>query len=259
MITIDEQNKKILVKENGQERELALFSDEAFKIVADLYLKVGWTQKYTYTFSWMGRPVIQLPDDMIRLQEVIYDLKPDVIVETGVAHGGSLIYYASLCAAMGKGRIIGIDIEIRSHNRKAIEEHEMFKYIELFEGSSTDPGLVEQVKKSVGDAETVLVILDSNHTYVHVTDELNAYYDLVTPGSYIVSTDGVMRDVKDAPRADPSWETDNPANAAEDWVKDKPDFEITQHPWPFNESTLRENVTHWPSAYIRRKANGEDG
>lgn len=251
MLNIDEKNELVTVEKDGKAQTFPLYSDESFKAIADMYLKVGWVQKYTYTFSWMGRPVIQLPDDMIRLQEVIYDVKPDVIVETGIAHGGSLIYYASLCKAMGKGRIIGIDIDIRAHNREAIESHEMFDLIELFEGSSTDPDIVKAVKDSVGDAETVLVILDSNHTYAHVMDELNAYHDLVTPGSYIVSTDGVMRDVVGAPRTEPDWDTNNPANAAEDFVKEHDHFEIQQHPWPFNESTLSENVTHWPSAYIK--------
>jgi len=253
VLKVDEKAQTLTVVENGEERTFSLYSDEAFSKIADLYLKVGWVQKYTYTFSWMGRPVIQLPDDMIRLQEVFYDLKPDVIVETGVAHGGSLIYYASLCKAMGKGRVIGIDIEIRPHNRKAIEEHELFEYIELFEGSSTDPDTVAAVKNSVGDAKTVVVLLDSNHTYAHVTDELNAYHDLVTIGSYIVSTDGVMRDVADAPRGQADWVTDNPANAAEDFVKQHSEFVIQQPPWRFNESTLSDNVTHWPSAWLKRQ------
>ncbi|WP_366658509.1 CmcI family methyltransferase [Fodinicurvata sp. EGI_FJ10296] len=254
MIQIDEKKQVILVVGETGTHEVPLYSDEAFRIVSDLYLKIGWTQKYTYTFSWMGRPVIQLPDDMLRLQEVIYRLKPDVIVETGVAHGGSLIFYGSLCKAMGKGRVIGIDIEIRPHNRRAIEEHEMSGLIELFEGSSTDPKIVSAVKASVGDAATVLVLLDSNHTYAHVMDELEAYHEFVTPGSYIVSTDGVMRDVKDTPRGQPEWATDNPANAAEDFVKDKPNFVIEQPAWLFNESTLSQNVTHWPSAWIKREA-----
>lgn len=251
MLNINENSETVTFSRNGDEFTVPLYSDEAFKVISDMYLKVGWVQKYTYTFSWMGRPVIQLPDDMIRLQEVIYDVKPDVIVETGVAHGGSLIYYASLCKAMGKGRIIGIDIEIREHNRKAIEAHEMFPLIELFEGSSTDDNIVKAVKKSVGNAKTVLVVLDSNHTYDHVMDELNAYHELVTPGSYIVSTDGVMRDVVGAPRTESDWATNNPANAAEDFVQEHNHFEIQQHPWSFNESTLTENVTHWPSAYIK--------
>ena len=252
-IIIDTDTRRLVVETNGDKRELDLYSDEAFRVISDLYLKVGWNQKYTYTFSWMGRPMIQLPDDMLRLQELIYELKPDVIVETGIAHGGALIFYASLCKAMGKGRVLGIDIEIRPHNRSEIESHEMFPLITMIEGSSVDGQIIEEVKNNVGDAETVLVILDSNHTYDHVLKELELYSGLVTPGSYIVSTDGVMRDVADIPRGEPGWITDNPANAAEDFVKSKPGFTIGEPAWPFNESTLSENVTHWPSAYIRRK------
>src|SRR5690606_19131155 len=145
--------------------------------------------KYVYGFSWMGRPIIQLPEDMIRIQEVVYRLKPDVIVETGVAHGGSLIFYASLCKAMERGRVIGIDIEIRPHNRKAIEAHELAGFITLVEGSSTDPAIVQEVKSLVAPGETAIVILDSNHSKQHVLDELEAYADLVSVGSYIVACD----------------------------------------------------------------------
>lgn len=254
MIEIDVENQKITWRQDHGTTVLPLYSDEAFELLSDLYLKVGWNQKYTYTFTWMGRPIIQLPDDMVRLQEVIYAVKPDIIVETGVAHGGSLIYYASLCKAMGKGRVIGIDIEIRPHNRQAIEAHELFPYIELIVGDSTAPETLQAITDSVGAAETVLVLLDSNHTYAHVMKELKAYQALVTLGSYMVSTDGVMRDVKDSPRAQPEWATDNPANAAEDFVKDNPNFVIKQPSWPFNESCLTKNVTHWPSAYLKRQA-----
>ncbi len=202
----------------------------------------------------MGRPIIQLPEDMIRTQEVIYRTKPDVIVEAGVAHGGSLIYYASLCKAMGVGRVVGVDIEIRPHNRRAIEAHELFPYITLIEGSSTDPAIVDEVRRQVKPGETVLVILDSNHTKRHVLDELEAYHGLVTPNSYIVATDGIMRDVADVPRGQPEWARDNPAAAAADFVEHHPAFVIEQPAWPFNESALTHNITHWPTAWLRRTA-----
>src|SRR5207253_434917 len=140
----------------------------AFEILSEQWLKVGWNEKYPYTFSWMGRPIIQLPEDMIRVQEVIYRIRPAVIIETGIAHGGSLIYYASLCKAMEKGRVIGIDIEIRPHNRAAIEGHELFPLITLIEGSSVAPDIVQQARSLVADGESVLVLLDSNHTKQHV-------------------------------------------------------------------------------------------
>ena len=252
-MTIDTEKKTLFVEENGTAKELDLYSKEAFDIVSMQWVKVGWNQKYQYTFSWMDRPIIQLPEDMVRAQEVIYRIKPDVILETGIAHGGSLIYYASLCKAMGKGRIIGLDIEIRPHNRKAIEEHEMFEYITMLEGSSTDPEIIAKAKSLIKPDEKVLVFLDSNHSYQHVMDELNAYADIVTPGSYIIATDGIMKDLHDVPRAGENWKTDNPTCAAIDFVAKNPDFVIEQPEWPFNESDLDQNITHWPSAYIRRK------
>jgi cephalosporin hydroxylase len=219
-----------------------------------MWVKVGWNQKYPYTFSWMGRPIIQLPEDLIRIQEVIYRLKPDVIVETGVAHGGSLIFYAGLCKAMERGRIIGIDIEIRQHNREAVEAHELYSYINLVEGSSTDPATVDQVHSLIKPGETVLVILDSCHTREHVLAELEAYHSLVNSGSYIVATDGVMSEVNDAPRGQSSWNEDNPTEAAQDFLKLHENFVLEQPEWPFNESDLSENVTHWPGAWLRRAA-----
>ncbi len=251
-LTIDTEKKSVMVEEKGAARELELYSREAFEVLSAQWLKVGWNQKYPYTFSWMGRPIIQLPEDMVRAQEVIYRVKPDVIVETGVAHGGSLIFYASLCKAMGQGRIIGVDIEIRPPNRSAIEAHEMSAYITLIEGSSIDVSIVSKVKSLIKPGERVLVILDSNHTRQHVLDEMEAYYDLVGQGSYIVATDGSMKDLYDVPRGKSEWIHDNPTNAAIDFAKRHPEFIIEQPVWPFNESELKENITHWPNAWLRR-------
>jgi len=233
-------------------RELDLYSDEGFKVLSDLWVKVGWNQKYSYSFSWLGAPIIQLPEDLIRYQEAVVALKPDVIIETGVAHGGSAIFSASLCKLIGKGRVIAIDIEIRPHNRKRLEEHPLTDLITLIEGSSTAPEIVEQVRALVKPGETVLVMLDSDHSYAHVMGELAAYAPLVTPGSYIISTDGVMREVADVPRGKPGWTTDNPANAAEDFAAKHAEFVIEQPAWPFNESTLTRNITHWPMAWLKR-------
>lgn len=251
-ILIDTSEKTLIVDEAGKEITIPLYSKKAFELISDEWLKVGWSQKYPYTFSWMGRPVIQLPEDMIRIQEVIYQVKPDLIIETGVAHGGSLIYYASLFKAMGKGRVIGIDIEIRSHNRKAIESHELIDYITLIEGSSTAPDIVSKVKSNIKPGEKVLVILDSNHTKQHVADELQAYCEFVTKDSYIVATDGSMKDLYDVPRGSADWVWNHPTAAAAEFAELHPEF-ILEHPtWPFNESELTENITHWPGAWLRR-------
>ncbi len=245
--------KKVLILETGEEsRVLDLYSKEAFEIISRQWLKTGWNEKYTYTFTWMGRPIIQMPEDMVRLQEAIYGIKPDVIIETGVAHGGSLIFYASLCKAMDRGRVIGVDIEIRPHNRKAIETHELFPRITLIEGSSTSVDVVNQVKNLVRPGETVLVILDSNHTKSHVLAELEAYAGLVTAGSYIVVCDGVMKDLYDVPRGNPGWSGDNPVAAVKEFLGSHKEFLLRQPEWFFNESELDEAVTYLPDAWLRR-------
>ncbi len=252
-LIIDTEKQQLIQEIEGTQVCIDLYSKKAFELISQQWVKVGWNQKYPYTFSWMGRPIIQLPEDMIRIQEAIYRVQPDVIIETGVAHGGSLIYYASLCKAIARGRVIGIDIEIRPHNRKAIEAHELFPYITLVEGNSIKPELVRQVKSTVKPGETVMVILDSCHTKAHVLAELEAYGDLVTPGSYLVVTDGIMQDLSDVPRGQSEWIFDNPAAAAAEFAQKHPEFFLEQPKWPFNESELTENVTHWPGAWLQRK------
>lgn len=251
-IIMDTTEKTLIIEDGDETDTFDLYSKKAFELVSDQWLKIGWNEKYLYTFTWMGRPVIQLPDDLLRIQEVIVSVKPDVIIETGVAHGGSLIFYASLCKVMERGRVIGIDIEIRPHNRKAIENHPLKPFITLVEGSSTDPALVNSVKKMVKPTETVLVILDSCHTKSHVLDELRCYCDLITPGSYIIATDGSMKDLSDVPRGKPEWKWDNPTAAAADFARSHKEFVLEQPAWKFNESELTQNITHWPGAYLRR-------
>jgi len=252
-LTIDTEARTLTVEEAGAMRRFDLYSKEAFERISRQWVRVGWNQKYQYTFSWMGRPIIQLPEDMVRMQEVIYQVKPDVIIETGVAHGGSLIFYASLAKAMGKGRVVGIDISIRPHNRAAIESHELAGAITLVEGSSTAPEVVAAVKRLCAPGETVLVILDSNHTKQHVADELEAYCGLVSPGSYIVATDGIMLDLHDVPRGASEWAWDHPTAAAADFAARHPEFSLEQPPRQFSESELTANITHWPGAWLRRK------
>jgi cephalosporin hydroxylase len=251
-VTVDTTTGVIVSRTETGESRVPLYSKEGFEILSRLWLKVGWNQKYTYTFSWFGRPVIQLPDDMIRLQEVIHRVAPDVIVETGVAHGGSLVYYASLCKALGRGRVVGVDIEIRPHNKLALESHSLRDLITLVEGSSIDDAIVGRVQGLIRPGETVLVLLDSNHSRDHVRAELEVYAPLVSVGSYIVATDGVMQEVADAPRGQPSWLADNPVAAVHDFLGSHSEFVLEQPPWPFNESALDRNVTHWPQAYLRR-------
>lgn len=249
--TIDTINRTLQINDEQRPITMNLYSKQAFESLSDMWVKVGWNQKYEYTFSWFGRPIIQLPEDMIRIQEVIYRVKPDVIIETGIAHGGSLIFYASIFKAIGKGRVIGIDIEIRPHNLKAIQEHELFPLITLIEGSSIDPAIVDQVKSLIHPNETVLVILDSNHTREHVLTELEAYSPLVSVDSYIVATDGIMQDLHDVPRGQKEWKSDNPSVAAKEFWEKHPEFVMEQPHWSFNKSDLENNITHWPNAYLR--------
>jgi len=253
MITIDKEKGEVSEEIDGITTTYPIGSPEAFQIISSAWLRSGWDAKYVYTFSWMGRPIIQLPEDMVRTQEVIYRIKPDVLIETGVAHGGSLIFYASLFKAMGKGRVIGIDIEIRPKNRKAIESHPMFDLITLVEGSSVAPEIVSGVHEMVSPSETALVILDSNHSRQHVYDELCAYSDLVSVGSYIVATDGIMKDLPGAPRTEDDWNVNNPYQAAKQFAEERDNFICEQPEWDFDESeSLRENVTYWPGAWLKR-------
>ena len=246
-----DSSQDALILSNGE--RLSLSDPKAFSLITDLWIRSGWDTKYVYGFSWLGRPVIQLPEDMLRIQEVIYDIKPDVIVETGVAHGGSLIFYASLCTAIGKGRVIGIDIEIRPHNRAAIEEHRLSPSISLVEGSSVDVDIVKSVRDQIGPAETVLVLLDSNHLKNHVLEELEAYSPIVSPGSYIVACDGIMKQVVGAPRTSADWTWNNPISAINEFVASHPEFECVEPVWPFNEGKITERVTYWPNAFLRKK------
>ncbi|MBX9863428.1 MAG: cephalosporin hydroxylase family protein [Hyphomicrobium sp.] len=252
MLKIDEARGILIAEGPEGESVHPLESAEAFRLISRAWVRCGWDTKYVYSFSWMGRPVIQLPEDMLRIQEVIYRVKPDVIIETGVAHGGSLIFYASLFEAMGRGRVIGIDIEIRPHNRAAIEAHEMFPRITLVEGSSVAPEVVAQVGALVAPGETVLVLLDSNHTKAHVLAELEAYGPFVTPGSYIVATDGIMKEVVGAPRTSPDWSWNNPLDAAAEFAASHPEFVLEEPVFPFNEGVVTERVTYWPKGFLKR-------
>ncbi len=148
--------------------------------------------EYSYHFSWLGRPIIQFPQDMIAIQELIWKIKPDLIIETGIAHGGSLIFSASILEMVGKGKVIGIDIDIRKHNKESIKKHLMFKRIKMIEGSSTSKNIINQVYKLAKNKKKILVMLDSKHTEKHVLKELDAYSKLVKKGSYIVVFDTII-------------------------------------------------------------------
>lgn len=205
------------------------------------------TAKYSYNFSWLGRPIIQYPQDMIAMQMIISELQPDLIIETGIAHGGSLIYYASLLELIGKGEIIGIDIDIRDHNREAIENHKMFKRISMIEGSSVDKEIINTLRNEVKGKETVMVLLDSNHTHEHVLEELRLYSQFVSKGSYMVCFDTIVESLPEGYLPERSWGVgDNPMTAVNQFLKESNDFVIDHQ----IDNLLQISVA--PNGYLKR-------
>tara|TARA_B100000780_G_C21075203_1_gene432813 strand:+ start:257 stop:1006 length:750 start_codon:yes stop_codon:yes gene_type:complete len=206
--------------------------------------------KYTYNFSWMGRPVIKFPADMIVQQELMWKLKPDLIIETGIAHGGSIVFSASMLEMMGiDGEVVGIDIDIRSHNRELIESHPMNKRITMYEGSSTDRKIIEKVKKHTIGKKTVLVILDSLHSHEHVLNELQLYTPFVTPGSYCILPDTFIEFFpKGHYSKDRPWDVgDNPYTAMKQFLKENDQFEIDQ------DLSGKALITESIEGYLRKK------
>lgn len=245
----DSTNSIIITDKN---EEIPLDNPRAFKLLSEAWLRTGWDNKYVYSFSWLGRPIIQLPEDLIRIQELIYAIKPDLIIETGIAHGGSLIFYAHLLSVIGKGKVIGIDIDIRKHNREEIEKHSLFPFITLIEGSSVEKEIVQKLKPLISPEDKVLVILDSNHSRNHVIKELEIYSKFVSKDSYIVACDGIMQNLEGAPRSEDDWNWNNPISAINDFVVKNENFKIVEPRFPFNEGNINERVTYWPKAFIKR-------
>lgn len=219
--------------------------------------------KYSYHFEWLGRPVIQYPQDLVALQEIIWRVRPDLIIETGIAHGGSLIFYASMlgfldwCSATQSGEdmerekpsrlVLGIDIDIRSHNQLAIEQHPMSRCIKMIQGSSIDPDIVKRVHKVASDYSSILVCLDSNHTHEHVLSELEAYAPLVTKGNYCIVFDTVIDDLPAKAIGERAWgPKNNPKTAVDEFLATNAGFEIDEH---IQNKLL---ITAAPQGYLRR-------
>jgi cephalosporin hydroxylase len=215
---IDE--RKLRIEQYGANKELKEAADD-FNVASNKAL-------YSYNFSWMGRPVIQYPQDMIAMQELIWEIKPDLIIETGIAHGGSLIYYASLLELIGHGEILGIDIDIRKHNREEIEKHPMFKRIKMIEGSSVSNEIADQVFAAAKGKQKIMVSLDSNHTHDHVIKELELYAPLVSVGSYIVVFDTIVEFLPENYfyQKRPWSISNNPMTAVQSFLEINKDFEI---------------------------------
>lgn len=223
-----------------------LQKDTALQAASQDWINATARHKYTYNFSWMGRPIIQFPQDMLAMQEIIWSLRPDIIVETGIAHGGSLVFYASMLELIGHGEVLGVDIDIRQHNREAIEAHPMSKRIQMIQGSSIDPAIVDQVRQRV-EGKKVLVVLDSNHTHEHVLEELRAYAPMTSVGSYCVVMDTVVEDMPEDAFPNRPWgKGDNPKTAVWAYLEENRDFEIDQ---AIHSKLL---ITVAPDGYLRR-------
>jgi len=176
--------------------------------------------RYSYNFTWLGRPIIQYPQDVMAMQEIIWRVQPDLIIETGIAHGGSLIFYASMLELIGCGQVLGVDIDIRTHNRIEIEKHPMFRRVTMIQGSSIDKSVAKQVHDFAKGKGRVLVVLDSNHTHEHVLQEMHLYSPLVTRGSYLVVFDTAIEDMPQGSFPDRPWHKgNNPRTAVSEFLK----------------------------------------
>lgn len=251
-LVIDTVAQTLTRHDEGSETTIGLYTKEAFEAISLEWIRVGYSVSYYHNFTWFGLPVLQLPQDLVRMQELIYQVRPRVIIETGVFQGGSLLFYASLLEAMGDGKIIGIDLEIPSWVRRNIEEHPLSARISLIEASSIEASTLDRVKQAAGPAAPVLVILDSAHTKRHVATELELYAPLVTKGSWIVVADGYIKDISDVPRALPEYKTDNPFEAAREFAAAHTEFQHGQPRWPCNDSPLTEDVTYFPGGWFQR-------
>lgn len=241
---------QVTVTSGRNKKTVDLYSAEGLDVVSRLWIKAYVQKKLTHDVTWMGVPIIQFPEDICMMQELIWKVRPDVIVECGIAHGGALVFYASLLELLGKGRIIGVDIEIRQYNRAAISNHMMAPRIELIEGSSVDSRIVKEVQKRIQGAHRVIVILDSSHSAEHVAKELKLYSNLVTPGSYLVAMDGSQAWVWDIPIGKPEWKQDNPLIAIEAFLARDKRFVVDEH---YN----RLKVTSSPKGFLRRLTQEE--
>lgn len=241
---------KLTLESDGQKSTVDLYSSEGLDMLSNLWVKAAAQHRLMYEPTWLSRPIIQFPTDVVAIQELLWSVKPDVVIETGVAHGGSLVLSASILELIGKGKVIGIDIEIRPHNRAAIEAHPLKKRIELIEGSSIASETLGAVRRLIDGAKTVLVMFDSNHTRAHVLQELNLYAPLVTPGSYMVAHDGAQDWVWEIPSGKKEWKDDGPLGAIHDFLASHKEFRIDSH-------YTRFGITSSPEGYLRRLTEAE--
>lgn len=252
ILRIDTEARVVEIGDADGSRIVGFNDPTAFDLVSKAWLQIGWDLKHVYRYTWLGRPIIQLPEDIVRLQEVVVGVRPDVIVETGVAHGGSSVLFASLCELLGHGRVISVDIEIRPRNREAIEAHPLAARITLVEGDSAEEHTLARVQRLISESERVFVFLDSNHSKAHVLAELRLYAPLVSVGSYVVVADGIVQDLVSAPRSTPDWGWNNPLAAIDLFLAERNDFVQEDPTRPFQEGCVESDVTYWPRGWLRR-------
>ena len=235
-------------QEEVRDNIAGLRADVDVQALSRIWVREIARYNYAYNFSWMGRPAIQFPQDMMAVQELVWRIQPDLIVETGIAHGGSIIYSASLLELLGgDGIVVGVDIDIRQHNRSAIEQHPMAQRIRMIQGSSIDPSVVDQVHEYARGCSAVLVLLDSNHTHEHVLAELRAYAPLVTPGSYIVVFDTLIEDMPTDLVQDRPWGPgNNPKTAVHAYLAEDNRFEVDR------DLEAKLLITVAPDGWLRR-------
>jgi cephalosporin hydroxylase len=213
-------------KERKQAIDLMAQDNELKKISVDWMIQAD-KYKYSYNFSWLGRPIIKLPADILAIQEIIWNVKPDLIIETGIAHGGSIVFSASMLEIIGKGEVVAIDNDIRAHNRREIESNPMIKRITMIEGSSIDPKIVDQVQEKTHNKKSIMVFLDSLHTHEHVLEELRAYGKFVTVGSYLVVMDTYIELFPEGYFKNRPWDKgNNPMTAMKAYLKENNNYEI---------------------------------
>lgn len=220
-------------------------NNKQLKSSARQWLKAHWENKLSYEINWLGMPIIQTPEDMIIMQEIIFSVRPDIIIETGVAHGGSLVYFSSLLELLGNGKVIGIDIDIKKHNKVLLEKHPMFKRIELIEGNSIDQEVKNKVMDKIAKDSKVMVILDSNHKREHVSQELRLYSPLVSIGSYIIVEDTIMPLVAKYKHSLDYYKNDNSAQAVKLFLKENKHF-IS------DKKCEKLFYTYFPNGYLKR-------
>ena len=204
-----------------------MWKDDNFKNLSKKWFLDSFQHEYSYHFKWLGRPIIQYPQDIIAIQELIWKIKPDLIIETGIAHGGSLILSASILELIGKGQVVGVDVEIKKHNRKSIENHTLGKRIHMIEGSSISKSIRNKVYEFAKGKKRILVILDSNHTHKHVLNELKLYSPLVTKGSYLIVMDTIIECMPKSFFKNRPWGIgNNPMSAVKEFLKKDKRFKV---------------------------------